>query len=164
MLPVRRTIGTLATMLRAPRRGVWPVIAFTLWTLFVWLNRISNALHDHAASSAATAFSVVLSLSVVALAVAAAVVAVRGWSRPWSGSERVLLKAAAAWAGGLWLVLVPKILIDGRPAGFTGNLAAFKAVHVVLGVISVALAAWVWRSASTPAPVPEESLPATSAR
>ena len=144
-------------MLRKPRPGVWPVIVFVLWTLFVWLNRISNALRNDALSSGSKAFSVALSLSVVALAVAAATVAVRGWSRPWTRSEAMVLKVAAGWTGLLWLILVPKIIIDGRPAGFTGNLAGFKAVHSVLGLVSLALAVWVWRKA-TAVPGAEESL------
>ncbi|MGZ4707462.1 MAG: hypothetical protein ACXWBN_01815 [Acidimicrobiales bacterium] len=142
-------------MLSKPRSGVWPVLLFTVWTLFVWLNRISNALSDDALSSGGKAFSVVLSLSVVVLAVAAGVVGVRGWSRSWSPAETSVLRVAAAWAGGLWLVLVPKILIDGRPAGFDGNLAAFKAVHVVLGLISMALAVLVWRATARAGAVDE---------
>ena len=144
-------------MLRKPRPGVWPVVFFTLWTLFVWLNRISNALRNDGLSAGSKSFSVALSVSVVALALAAAAMAVRGWSRPWSRSEALVLKVAAGWTTLLWLFLVPKILIDGRPAGFTGNLAAFKAVHSVLGVISIALAVWVWRVASA-VPASEESL------
>ena len=127
-------------MLSKPRPGVWPVLIFTVWTLYVWLNRISNALGNDAISSASKAFSVALSLTVVALT----------------------LRVAAGWAGGLWLVLVPKILIDGRPAGFDGNLAAFKAVHAVLGLISIGLAALVWRS-TTRVYAGDESRPAVSA-
>lgn len=149
-------------MLSKPRSGVWPVLLFTGWTLFVWLNRISNAMGNDELSAAGKAFSVVLSLSVVALAVAAGVVGVRGWSRSWSSAETSVLRVAAGWAGGLWLVLVPKILIDGRPAGFEGNLAGFKAVHVVLGLISIALAVLVWRSA-TGAGAVDESRPSVSA-
>ncbi|HEY5153812.1 MAG TPA: hypothetical protein VIJ47_03690 [Acidimicrobiales bacterium] len=143
-------------MLSKPRAGIWPVIVFILWTLFVWLNRISNALRNSALSTGSKSFSVALSLSVVALAAAAAVVVVRGWSRPWTRAEALVLKVAAGWTGLLWLFLVPKILIDGRPAGFTGNLAGFKAVHSVLGLVSVALAVWVWRVATSP--VDQESL------
>jgi len=145
-------------MLSKPRPGVWPVLIFTVWTLYVWLNRISNALGNDAISSASKAFSVALSL----MAVAAAVVGVRGWSRAWSRAEVLTLRVAAGWAGGLWLVLVPKILIDGRPAGFDGNLAAFKAVHAVLGLISIGLAALVWRS-TTRVYAGDESRPAVSA-
>ncbi len=94
----------------------------------------------------------------MAVAVAGAVVAVRAWSRPFARAESTVLRVAAAWTGGLWLVLIPKILIDGRPAGFTGNLAGFKAVHTVLGLISIASAVWVWRAASAPADRAEESL------
>ncbi len=149
-------------MLSKPRPGVLPVLIFTVWTLYVWLSRISNALGNDALSSGSKSFSVVLSLSVVTLAVAAGVVAVRGWARSWSRAETRVLRVAAGWAGGLWLVLVPKILIDGRPAGFDGNLAAFKVVHVVLGLISIGLAALVWRSTNGVG-ADDESRPAVSA-
>src|SRR4051794_30717792 len=134
MLPTRRAVGTLARMPSKPRPGVWPVLIFVVWTLYVWLNRISNAVRDDSLTTAGRSFSVLLSLSVVGLALAAGVVALRGWSRAWSRVEVLVLKVAAGWAGGLWLVLVPKILVDGRPAGFDGNLTAFKAVHTVLGI------------------------------
>jgi len=149
-----------------PRSGVLPVLIFVVWTLYVWLNRISNAMGNTSLSSSGKAFSVVLSLSVVTLALAAGVVAVRGWTRGWSRSEVLVLKVAAGWAGGLWLVLVPKILVDGRPTGFDGNLTAFKAVHVVLGLISIGLALWVWRvsSASAEELAGQESLGQSSPR
>ena len=149
-------------MISKPRPGVWPVLVFTAWTAYVWVSRISNALGNDSLSTASKAFSIVLSCSVLVLTAAAGVVAVRGWSRAWSRAEVLVLRVAAGWAGGLWLVLVPKILIDGRPAGFDGNLAAFKAVHVVLGIISVALAALVWR-ATTRVGAGDESRPAVAA-
>ena len=135
-------------MVTKPRTAVWSVLVFVAWTAFVWLNRVSNALRNDSLGTSGKGWSIVLSVSVLAGAVGAAVVAVRGWSRPWTSAEAVVLKVAAGWTALLWLVLVPKILIDGRPAGFSGNLAGFKAVHTVLGLASLALSAWVWRSAS----------------
>jgi hypothetical protein len=128
-------------MSRSPRRaGTGPLLALVAWTTYVWSTRIANAANDTTASAGSKAFSIGLSLTFVAFAVAGLVVLVRSWARPLRSVEAGVLKAFAAWTVVVWAVRVPMILADGHSVGF-------KAVHAVLGLISVGLAVWVWRTA-----------------
>jgi hypothetical protein len=137
------------------RPGTWSLLAFVVWTLYVWCTRIRNATADDALSSGARTFSVVLSLTFVAFSVAAVVVLVRAWSRPLARLDALVLRAFAGWTVAVWVVRIPMIALDDRSVGF-------KVVHAVLGLVSIGLAAVVWRSTSRPA-VPDESRPAVSA-
>jgi|SRR5581483_25673 len=64
--------------------------------------------------------SVALAASFLVLAVLA------GWRRRW------WLTALVAWTAGVWALRTPMILVHEHPAGF-------KAVHVVLAVMSIGL-------------------------
>jgi Na+/melibiose symporter-like transporter len=110
----------------------------------VWSTRISNAAGDAALSTGGKAFSIGLSLTFVAFALAGAVVLVRSWSRPRTNGERTLLKGFSAWTIVVWVIRVPMIALADHVAGF-------KIVHAMLGIISIGLAAWVWRSTREPA-------------
>ncbi len=72
-----------------------------------------------------------------------------------AGSRRSCCGPSPAWTVAVWVVRIPMIALDDRSVGF-------KVVHAVLGLISIGLAAVVWRSTSRPA-VPDESRPAVSA-
>jgi hypothetical protein len=137
------------------RPGTWLLLGFLVWTAYVWSTRIRNATSDDTLSSGSKAFSVVLSLMFLAFAVAGVVVLVRAWSRPLARVEALVLRAFAAWTVAVWVVRIPMIALDDRSVGF-------KAVHVVLGVISIVLAALVWRSTSG-VEAGDESRPAVSA-
>lgn len=118
------------------------LVAFVLWTAFVWVNRISNTLRSDTESTGAKAFSTVLSVVMLALAVAVVVVVARAWKgRLTMGGAKVLMVAAAVTVV-VWLIRVPQILTADHGA-------AFKGVHVALGVISVVLAALVWQIGMT---------------
>jgi len=118
------------------------LIAFVLWTMFVWANRISNTLRSTSESSMAKGVSVTLSVIMLALAVGVVVVLVGSWSSTvTSGGGKVLVVAAGVTAL-VWMVRVPQIL-------FANHDAAFKMVHVMLGLISVVLAALVWQQGVT---------------
>lgn len=114
------------------------LIAFVLWTAFVWVNRISNTLRSTTESTGAKTFSTVLSAVLLALAIAVVVVLVRSWSTGVDASGGRVLAVAAAVNVLVWLVRVPQILIADHEVGF-------KVVHVMLGLISVVLAAFVWQ-------------------
>lgn len=114
------------------------LLAFVLWTGFVWVNRIANTLRSETESAGAKTFSSVLSVVLLAFAVAVIVVLVAAWSSPLSAGGAKVLMTAAALTVVVWLVRVPQILI-------ADHTAAFKVVHVALGVISVVLAALVWQ-------------------
>ena len=116
------------------------LIAFVVWTAFVWGNRISNTLRSEESAGAKT-FSTVLSLVLLAFATAVVVVVVKAWKgQPTVGGAKVLMGAAALTVV-VWLVRVPMILIADHGDKDPG----FKIVHVGLGVVSVVLAALVWQ-------------------
>ena len=112
--------------------------AFAAWTLFVWGNRISNILADADASAADKALDLVVASALVALGIAVAVAARIGWQR------RPVVAAAAVATFAVWAVRVPLLLAADHGA-------AFKAVHVALAAISIALAAASLRQTRTTA-------------
>ncbi|MBU3702160.1 MAG: hypothetical protein FGM58_08970 [Acidimicrobiia bacterium] len=106
--------------------------AFVVWSVFVWGNRISNTLRSDESTVSKT-FSTVLSIVLLASAVAVLAVTVRAWRgvvRDWGG--KVLLTAGLVTVV-VWLVRIPQIALADHDAGFV-------IVHVVLGLISIALA------------------------
>ena len=103
------------------------LLVFAGWTLFVWGTRISNILSDGDGGPA-----LVVALGLVLLALAVAWHAVRGrlaWSVP----------ALATATVAVWAIRLPAVLLHDH--GF-----AFKAVHVLLGAVSAALALAALRS------------------
>lgn len=116
------------------------LIAFVLWTFFVWGNRISNTLRSEE-STGSKVFSTVLSIVLLAFAVAIVVVVVKAWSSPPTATGSKVLMTAAALTVVVWLVRVPMILIADHGDKDPG----FKIVHAALGVVSVVLAALVWQ-------------------
>ena len=119
----------------------WPMIVFVLWTLYVWTTRIVNA---WSASDESTGAKVVSTISAVVLlvgAIAVARVLVVARQRTLTGVEARLVTILGVGTIVVWAVRIPQILLDDRGA-------AFKAVHVVLGAISIALALLSMRVAS----------------
>lgn len=136
--------GTVGGMLR--RR--WPIIPLVAWTAFVWVTRISNAWQDAAASTAVKVGATVLSLSFLVLAGAAVAVTVRASKRAMTAGEANVYRAFAAWTVVVWIVRGVQIsLADYSADPNIANPTGFKIVHLVLGVVSVGLAALVWRVA-----------------
>lgn len=90
--------------------------ALPLWTLLVWGTRIRNVVQDDGVG-----WSLLVPLGMTVLAVAALV------------ERRRLLLVLAAATVGLWAVRLPLVLVHDHGA-------AFKVVHAVLAVASVALA------------------------
>ena len=106
---------------------------FVAWTAYVWCTRIANAWGDAGLSTAGKAGSTLLSLSLLVPAAAVAVVIVRRRHDAPTGPEIVLLRAFSAWTIVVWAVRVPMILAADHEVGF-------KAVHAVLGLVSIVLA------------------------
>jgi hypothetical protein len=124
-------------------RTRWPVALFVLWTVFVWVTRISNVLGDDTANKP---LALALALSVLVPTVTAGVVLVRARRRALVGAEVRLWQAVAGWTALVWLVRGAEIALDDRGVGF-------KVVHVAIGAISIALAAATVRVArGEPAP------------
>ena len=116
------------------------LIAFVVWTAFVWGNRISNTLRSDESTGSKT-FSTVLSLVLLAFALAVVVVVVKAWKGHVDVGGAKVLMTAAALTVVVWLVRVPMILMADHGDKDPG----FKIVHVGLGVVSVVLAALVWQ-------------------
>jgi hypothetical protein len=126
------------------RSGRAILIAFVAWTAFVWTSRISNTLRSTTESTGGKVFSTVLSILMLALATAVIAALVRSWSKPMSSTSLMSLRVAAIATVVVWLVRVPQIVfLDDDPT----HGAPFKIVHAVLGLISMALAAGLWKVA-----------------
>lgn len=106
-------------------------VALVAWTLFVWTSRIRNIWADDTLSTSEQVSSTALALSFTVLAIVAAVTVLRPVSRRGAAFGVVAL---AAWTVAVWAVRTPAILVHDHSAAFT-------VVHVVLAVVSVALAA-----------------------
>jgi hypothetical protein len=111
-----------------PSRRLPATIALVVWTLLVWTTRIGNIWNDDALTDGEKwgRTGLALSFTVLALAVGHAV-----WHR--TSWRDLAVKVLAGWTIGVWLT---------RSVGIaTGDHeAAFIAVHLVLAVISTALA------------------------
>ena len=114
------------------RRPSVLVVVFVAWTAFVWSTRIRNLLGDDDASTPTKVWGTTTSLVLLGLAAAVLVALLtrRAWFRP-----------ALRLLGGLtvvvWLVRGADIVVDDHGLGFT-------VVHLVLAVISIALAVATW--------------------
>ncbi len=104
------------------------------WTLFVWGNRVANALRNDEGAGA-----LVLS-GIMAVATATYVVGlVRSWrAGPDGGAARLLLVLPA--------LTVPVWVVRGVDIAASGHEVAFVVVHLVLAAISIALSVLVWRA------------------
>jgi hypothetical protein len=96
-----------------------------LWTLFVWVTRIENAVNGDEGAGP-------IVLSCTFLALAALVLATRGHNGFWAIT-------LAGWTVLVWLVRAVDI------AFLSDHGAGFVVVHLALAVISWVLAAWVER-------------------
>lgn len=109
-------------------------MALVAWTFFVWTTRIVNIWGDDALDSGEKWGRTLLALSFTVLAVAVVVALVRGAA----GALRWAVGALAAWSVAVWAVRDVRIVAADHEVGF-------KLVHVVLGVVSIVLAALAWR-------------------
>lgn len=107
-------------------------MVFALWTVYVWVTRIVNVLSADEMSAPGKVLTVVLSLSLIALAGAAV------WSA-WTARAPRIIAIFAGWTVAVWVVRLPTILT------LSGVDVPFKVVHSVLAVISVGLAVAAWR-------------------
>jgi hypothetical protein len=107
-----------------PRRTA---LALAAWTLFVWLTRVRNAVGDDDLSTGGTAATLLLCASFFGLAVLVVHAALRRGDR-----RQALVALLGLWTTVVWVVRSAQIATDGHSVGFV-------AVHLGLGVISIAL-------------------------
>ncbi len=105
----------------------------------MWTTRIRNVLGDDEASTTSTMTGLVMSVMLIGLAAAVTVGVLthRSWMRQ-------ALMALGAVTVGVWLVRATDIVVSDHGA-------AFKIVHVVLALISIALAFATWPRRRVPA-------------
>ncbi len=122
-------------------RGRPFALALVGWTFFVWTTRIGNIWRDAALDGGEKLGRTGLALSFTVLA---AVTLVALWRRAEPATQ-LAVGALAAWSVLVWVVRDARILAADRDLGFT-------LVHVVLGLVSIMLAALAWREARRVAP------------
>jgi hypothetical protein len=111
-------------------------LALVAWTFFVWTTRIANIWRDEALDTGEKLGRTGLALSFTLLAVA---VVVTLWRRLPRASF-VAVAALSGWSVAVWVVRDVRIVLGDHGI-------AFIVVHVVLGVVSIVLAALAWREA-----------------
>ena len=109
-------------------------VALVVWTLLLWTTRIANIWRDADLDTGERWGRTLLALSFTVLAIAAGVAL---WRRLLQATV-VAVGALAAWTIAVWVVRGVGILVGDHDPGF-------KAVHTVLAVVSIALAALAWR-------------------
>ena len=124
-------------------RGRRLLVAFGAWTLFVWATRVGTAFEQDDLSAAARAGRVGLAVSFTVVGIALLAVAWRARGRELSAVEARVVQAAAVWTVGVWVVRGVQIAVADHEA-------AFIAVHVVLAVVSIALAVATARTTTLP--------------
>lgn len=123
-------------------RRRWPVLLFALWTGYVWVTRIVNAWTASTEAMTAKVISTIVSVVLVAGAVALLATLVRARARVLDAVEVRVLQVMSIATLVVWAVRVPQILLDGD------HDVPFKVVHVTLAVISLVLAGLTWRVAA----------------
>lgn len=153
--PVRARSAPLVAA-RSPRRRALLLGAAVVWTWFVWVTRIRNALDDDALGGASLAGVVALSASFLLLSAAVAVLALRGarGGRPPTRTSPLgrTVAVTALWSALVWAVRVVDIAFvdDGSVVWLGGHDPAFVVVHAVIGVLSVTLWAASYLSLTEP--------------
>lgn len=119
------------------RRVVSPVLVLVAWTLFVWVGRVRNIAADDDLEGWGRVGRLALSVSFVVLGVATLFALVRRSARGRLLDALVLV--LASWTTLVWVV---------RGAGivYADHDLAFKAVHIVLAVVSIAVSGWAVQS------------------
>ncbi len=117
-------------------RRVWPLV---LWTLVVWVPRIRNIWTDDELSTRGQWGRTALALSLIVPAVVVAGVLWRNRGERLLGPAKAAVVGLATWTVVVWLVRGGSILVADHDT-------AFKVVHTVLAVVSIALSALAVRS------------------
>jgi hypothetical protein len=131
------------TAASSDRRRSVLLSVFGLWTLFVWATRIDNVLADEELVGLDRAVRLGLAISFTVVGVALLVVAWRTRRRPPTRLEAGVVWAGCAWTVLVWVTRSIQIPLAGHDAGFV-------IVHLVLAVVSIALAVPAARSTTMP--------------
>ena len=124
-------------------RGRGLLVAFGTWTLVVWATRIDNVIGQDDLTTVGRAGRLALALSFTMLGLALLIIVRRARGRELSRVERSVIVSGAVWTLGVWVV-------RGVGIALGDHAAAFIAVHTVLAVVSIALAALTLRTTTMP--------------
>ncbi len=119
-------------------------VVFVGWSLFVWGTRLRNIASDGELAGFELVWrtSLAVALFGFALLAGAALIAERFSARV----SRTQLRGPIAALAGL---TVFTWVLRGISIALADHSAAFVAVHLVLAVVSIGLAAWAWKSLTT---------------
>jgi len=115
------------------------LVALVAWTVLVWGNRVLNVVRGDETLPARVVSSIT-AVVFLALAAGAALVAVRTRRRPLDRQMAGILGAFAGLTIAYWPARMGLIALADHPVGFV-------VVHLVLGVVAVALSVPVLRAA-----------------
>jgi hypothetical protein len=125
-----------------PVRDRLVVVAFVVFTAFVWTQRLVNIAQGEETD---VGLSIALSVGLLGLGVLSGLALVLVG---WAGWPSVPAPAAAVWRVAaaatvvVWVVRAVQITLDWRSPGFV-------IVHVVLALVSILLAVGLWRVAGS---------------
>lgn len=128
-----------------PRFGArvtrWPlIVAFGIWTLFVWINRIRNIWSDLLLSTDERVWLSAIAASFIVLGIATVFIGLGLRKYALTRGDVITIGILAGWTTGVWLARGVEIATDDANSG------PFIAVHLALGLISIALGALSWRA------------------
>lgn len=115
------------------------IVAFGAWSVFVWSTRIVNIWRDLLLTTDERVWLSVMALVFVVLGIATLVIGVglRRW--PPTRGDLITVGMLGGWTVGIWVTRTFDIVVGGDHA------IPFVVVHVVLAVVSIALAGLSWR-------------------
>jgi hypothetical protein len=116
-------------------RRRWPIVLFLVWTAYVWTTRIVNAWTASDESTGAKVLSSVVASGLLVLTAFAAAALIKARSRRLDAGQIAFFGWFVRVTWLVWALRIPQILLDGA------RDVPFKVVHVVLGAISIGLAA-----------------------
>ena len=138
-----------------PRIPWWTVSAFAIWTMVLWVQRIVNSLTNDALAGVEQAVRVGITGVFLVLAVCLMVVHWQSRFYPIGVARSGLVRVIAAWTIGYWSVRALGFFY--RDFNFT-----FTGAHLVMALISGALAIAAVVATIPPAPVSSASPGGTS--
>lgn len=127
----------METRRRPTARALVLPLVFAGWTLFVWVGRIRNLAQEPGPIGEASRWSLVGSIAFTALGLLLLAALGAARVRPGSLPLRPIVGALAVLTTGVWVVRAVDIALGDHTAGFI-------AVHLVLAVVSIGLAAASW--------------------
>jgi hypothetical protein len=127
--------------MRSNRRLLLDVSPLVVWTALIWVSRIRNIWNDADLSTINRTLSTLIAVVFIALAVVTAAILWRSHAEGLTSWGSKFIVGFAAWTIGYWGIRAVEMLLDDHSG-------VFKAIHTVLALVSIGLAALAWRAAT----------------